>query len=103
MPVVKRSFVLAILVCALSAPAAHAITWTEIPSGTTSEITAVEYQGATRFWFTTVNGSIFKRQGDGTFTQVRGPSGVRLNDIEFQDGGPVGLAVGDNGNVLRSE
>ena len=27
--------------------------WTEIPSGTTQNITAIEYQSATRFWFTT--------------------------------------------------
>ena len=36
--------------------------WTEIPSGTTQNITAIEYQSASRFWFTTAAGAIFKRQ-----------------------------------------
>src|SRR4051794_7075414 len=87
---------------AVLAPAAHAASWTAINSGTTNEITAIEYQSDTRFWFTTANGEIFPRQGDGTFARKYGPSNVRLNDIEFQDGGAIGLAVGNSGQVLRS-
>lgn len=88
-------------VAVVAAPASANI-WTEVATGTTQNITAVEYQSATRFWFTTQAGAIFKRQADGSFTQVRAPSGVRLNDIEFQDGGQIGLAVGNGGQVLRS-
>lgn len=87
----------------LSTAPAHAATWTQIPSGTSSEITAIEYQSATRFWFTTANGEIFTRQPDGSFVRKFGPSAVRLNDIEFQDGGNIGFAVGNAGQVLRSQ
>lgn len=97
-----RLLVAAIAALALLAPAADAATWTEVPSGTASEITAIEYQGDDRFWFTTASGAIFKRQAGGAFIQVRSPSSVRLTDIEFVDGGPIGLAVGDEGQVLRS-
>ena len=87
---------------AIAQPASASI-WTEIPSGTTQNITAIEYQSASRFWFTTVAGAIFKRQPNGTFAQVARPAGgVPLNDIEFQAGGQIGLAVGNGGLVLRS-
>ena len=36
------------------------------------------------------------------FARTRAPSGMPLNDIEFQAGGPIGLAVGNGGQVLRS-
>ena len=76
--------------------------WTEIPSGTTAEITAIEYQSATRFWFTTSTGEIWKREADlSGFENVRPPVHP-LNDIEFQTGGDVGFAVGADGTVLRS-
>lgn len=89
-------------VAALAGPrAASAVTWTEVPSGTTEEITAIEYQGADRFWFTTGNGKIFRRVG-GAFGQVASVPGVVLRDIQFQEGGDVGFAVGTNGTVLRS-
>src|SRR6478609_239036 len=86
---------------AIAQPASASI-WTEIPSGTTQNITAIEYQSASRFWFTTAAGAIFKRQPNGTFAQVRAAGGVPLNDIEFQAGGQIGLAVGNGGLVLRS-
>ncbi|MDA0179701.1 hypothetical protein OJ997_05305 [Solirubrobacter phytolaccae] len=84
-----------------AAPASAAI-WTEVPTGTTQNITAVEYQSATRFWFTTAAGAIFKRQADGTFSQVKAPSGIPFNDIEFQTAGNIGFAVGNGGQVWRS-
>jgi hypothetical protein len=93
---------LAAAVLAVAAPPASASVWTEIPSGTTANITAIEYQSASRFWFTTAGGAIFTRQPDGSFKQTRAPGGVALNDIEFQAGGQIGLAVGDGGLVLRS-
>jgi hypothetical protein len=83
------------------APAARAATWSEIASGTTEDITAVEYQGPGRFWFATGAGHVFTRVGDG-FVQTASAPGVVFEDIEFQDGGPVGFAVGTNGGVLRS-
>jgi hypothetical protein len=86
---------------AAAAPASAGI-WTEIPSGTTQNITAIEYQSASRFWFTTSSGAIFTRNADGSFKQTRAPGGVALNDIEFQAGGQIGLAAGDGGLVLRS-
>jgi len=85
---------------AAAAPASAGI-WTEVPSGTTEDITAIEYQGADRFWFTTGNGKIFKRIG-GTFTPVETGVATVFRDIEFQPGGNVGLAVGTDGAVYRS-
>ena len=49
---------------ALGAEPAPAGVWIEIPSGTANTITAIEYQSATRFWFTTSAGEIYMRQGD---------------------------------------
>ncbi len=56
----------------------------------------------TRFWFTTKSGSVYTRQPDGSFARKLGPTGLALNDIEFQAGGNVGLAVGAGGQVFRS-
>ncbi|MET0816084.1 MAG: hypothetical protein ABWZ67_00945, partial [Solirubrobacteraceae bacterium] len=41
-------------------------------------------------------------QPDGSFARKLGPTGLALNDIEFQAGGNVGLAVGAGGQVFRS-
>jgi hypothetical protein len=73
-----------------------------VPSGTSSTITAIEYQSDTRFWFTTASGEIWRRRADlSGFERVHGP-GASLNDVEFQPGGQIGLAVGVGGTVLRS-
>src|SRR5215218_1158102 len=101
--VVRTLIVTALALGALATPASAGI-WTEIPSGTASEITAIEYQSDTRFWFTTANGEIWKRKPDlSGFEKVYGPSAIPFNDIEFQSGGDVGFAVGDGGVVLRSQ
>jgi photosystem II stability/assembly factor-like uncharacterized protein len=92
---------LGLLALALLAPRAHAVTWTEIPSGTSEDITAIEYQGADRLWFGTGGGRVFRRVG-GTFQQEAFVPGAVIKDIEFQDGGQVGFAVGTSGTVLRS-
>ncbi|HKT83355.1 MAG TPA: hypothetical protein VJQ84_05910 [Solirubrobacterales bacterium] len=91
-------------IAAFSAPEeAGATSWTQVPSGTTSSITAIEYQGPTRFWLTTANGDIFTREASGIFTRRYGPSGIPLNDIEFLPApSQVGMAVGDAGQVLRT-
>src|SRR3954451_22949754 len=106
-PFRQARLAVAALVCAcapaaVAASPASAAIWTEIPSGTTQNITAIEYQSASRFWFTTAAGAIFKRQPNGTFAQVRAAGSVPLNDIEFQSGGQIGMAVGNGGLVLRS-
>lgn len=103
--VVRMLVVTAVSALGLGALAgsASAGIWTEVPSGTSSTITAIEYQSDTRFWFTTAAGAIYKRNADlSGFHVVRAASAVALNDIEFQAGGQIGLAVGDGGQVLRS-
>jgi hypothetical protein len=90
-----------VLALAATAGTANAASWTEIPSGTTEEITAVEYRGGDQFWFTTANGKIFRRVG-GTFQQEYSQLGVVFRDIEFDPSGTVGLAVGTGGAVART-
>jgi hypothetical protein len=97
----RRCLLAALVAACAYAPSAQAATWAEVTSGTTEDITAVEYQGPTRFWFATGAGHVFKRVGD-TFVQTGSAPGVVFRDIEFQDGGLVGFAVGTNGGVLRS-
>ncbi len=97
----RRCVLIAVAAAAALAPGAQAATWSEIPSGTTEDITAIEYQGPDRFWFATGAGHVFKRVGD-AFVQTGSAPGVVFKDVEFQDGGPVGFAVGTNGGVLRS-
>ena len=94
---------LAAATAALILPASgSAATWTPATSNTTEDITAIEYQGPDRFWFTTANGKIFRRVG-GVFQQEFSLDGLVFNDIEFQSGsGQVGFAVGANGALYRS-
>ncbi len=83
------------------APAAHASTWTQQPSGTASDITAVEYQGTDRLWYTTPS-QIIRRVG-GTPSVVKTVPAAQFSDIEFQPApGTIGLAVGEAGTVYRS-
>ena len=87
----------------LAPSSAHAGIWTPIASGTTEQINAVDYQSPTRFWYATTNGTIGYRKPDGTFGKGAGPGvGVIFNDIAFQPGGTVGIAVGNANNVWRS-
>src|SRR3954469_22705572 len=97
----RRFLPLAALALLGLAPSADAATWTEIPSNTTEDITAIEYQGADRFWYTTGAGKIFRRVG-GVFQQEASAPTTVFKDIEFQAGGLVGFAVGTNGVVMRS-
>jgi hypothetical protein len=98
----RRLLPVLVLTLVMPATARAASIWTQIPSGTTSDITGIAYQSDPRFWFVTANGEIFTRQGDGSFARKFGPSSVALNDIAFQPGGNIGIAVGDGGQVLRS-
>ena len=97
----RTLFLATVLALAAAAGTANAATWTEIPSGTTEEITAVEYRGGDQFWFTTANGKIFRRVG-GTFQQEYSQLGVVFRDIVFDAAGSVGVAVGTNGAVART-
>lgn len=97
----RRCALIAVVALGALAPSAQAATWTEVPSNTTEDITAIEYQGADRFWFATGAGKIFRRVG-GVFQQESSVPGAVFKDIEFQEGGNIGLAVGTNGAVIRS-
>jgi len=100
---VQATLVAAVALGIAAPGASGASIWSPIPSGTSSEITGIEYQSDARFWFVTANGEIFTRQSNGTFLRTFGPSSIRLTDVTFQkDGGPIGFAVGDAGQVLRS-
>jgi hypothetical protein len=93
------------MAASLLAPASSvtaASIWTPVESGTTHDITGIEYQSADRFWYVTGTGEVFKRRPDGSFDLRYGPSSLPLNDIEFQIGGQIGFAVGNGGQVLRS-
>jgi len=101
--VVRMLIVTALSVLALgvlAGPASAGI-WTPVESNTTEDITAIEYQGPDRFWFTTGGGKIFRRVG-GVFQQEQADLTTVFRDIEFQPGGSRGLAVGTNGKVWRS-
>ena len=87
---------------AMAGPASAGI-WTAIPSGTTDTISAIDYQSATRFWYVTSNGKAAFRNPDGTFGFGTGITpGVVFNDVAFQPGGLVGIAVGNTNNVWRT-
>ena len=82
-------------------PAAADDIWTEIPSGTSNQITAIEYQGDDRFWFTTSDGEIYRRVGAG-FQNGMPASAVSFTDIEFLPGTQNGIASGQAGEVWYS-
>lgn len=84
------------------ASSAHASIWTPLESGTTDEISAIEYQTPTRFWFATTNGRIYSRRPNGSLAQELSAPGVVFNDIAAQRDGGVVLAVGNDGEIWRS-
>jgi hypothetical protein len=96
------------LICAAAAASAAlpasapAATWTRVASSTLSDITAVDYQSPTRFWFATSAGEIFTRQPDGSFGEKFAQVGLSFDSIAFQPSGGIGFAVGANGVVERS-
>jgi photosystem II stability/assembly factor-like uncharacterized protein len=85
----------------LAAAPASATSWTEVPSGTTAEITAIDYQSESRAWFTTSDGRVFRADG-GRFVQTGTAAGKVFADVAFQPGGNVGVAVTTDGEVRRS-
>jgi photosystem II stability/assembly factor-like uncharacterized protein len=90
-----------LLMLILAVPARAATIWTPVASGTTDEISAIEYQADDRFWFTTTAGKIYQRVG-GSFVERLNEPAVIFTDIEFQAGGSIGLAVGKGGFIYRT-
>ena len=100
---VQAVFIAGVVLISSASSASAASSWAPLASATTAEISGIEYQSDARFWFVTANGEIFTRQPGGAFTRTFGPTAIRLTDIAFQKGGgPIGIAVGDAGQVLRS-
>jgi hypothetical protein len=92
----------AALLVPVGAARAQSSLWTQVVnSGTDFAITAVEYQSDDRLWYATEKGEIIRRVGD--FPQTQLPrTGIPFNDIDFQPGGDVGIAVGNSGTVYRT-
>ena len=84
----------------MAGPAAAGI-WTEIPSGRPRR----SRRSSTRATRACGSRRRTARSGSGAPTsavrRVYGPSAIPFNDIEFQAGGDIGLAVGDAGKVVR--
>jgi photosystem II stability/assembly factor-like uncharacterized protein len=101
MKVDLRLIRLAVLVAGtlVAGPAATASAgiWTPTASGTTENITAVDYQGEAKLWYTTAAGKIFKNGA-----QKGVAPGIALNDIAMSPDGSKGIAVGDAGTMRRS-
>lgn len=84
----------ALLTLALSGTASAAVTWTPVSSGTTADITAIDYHSGSRAWFATADGRIFYADGGGSFRQAAGTlAGASYTDIAFRPRGDVGVAV----------
>jgi hypothetical protein len=79
--------------------AARASIWTQVDTPTTQTITAIDYQGGDRLWFTT-SSAIYKRTNGGWAKQLDQP-GTNFRAIEFNPSGTRGLAVGEAGAVWR--
>ena len=80
---------------------AFSVTWTPLASTTTADIVAVEYQSASRLWFATAAGALYRRVGS-TFQQEYFAPGTVFTDLEFSPDGVNGIAVGTNGTLVRS-
>lgn len=87
--------------CGLAAaPAPAAQIWTEYPSGTTDEITAIDYVDAANVWYGTATGKIL-RNGVATPT-FDDPSVGAITDIAASSDGLSGLATTANGRIVRT-
>jgi hypothetical protein len=92
----------AVLLVPVGTASAQSSLWTHaVNSGTDFAITAVEYQSDDRLWYATEMGEIIRRVGDFPRTQLPA-TGIAFNDIDFQPGGDVGIAVGNSGTVYRT-
>ncbi len=97
----RLAAILAGLLLATAAPAGAATIWTPVASGTTQDITAIDYQSDAAAWFATSNGQLFYANGGG-FTLGGSFPGNSFDDVAFQPGGSVGYAVTVGGHAYRS-
>ena len=72
--------------CFAAAPASAASIWTEVPCGTTQNITAIEYQSAYAVLVHDRRRSDLQAPGRRQLRTGQGAGGVPLNDIEFPSG-----------------
>lgn len=70
--------------------------WTPTASGTTENITAVDYQAPDRLVYATANGKIFKNA-----TQQFSAPGISFNDLAMNPSGTAGVAVANGGKLYR--
>jgi len=85
-----------------AAPAGAATIWTPVASGTTQDITAIDYHSDSAAWFATSNGQLWYANGGG-FTLGGSFPGNSFDDVAFQPGGGlVGYAVTVGGKAYRS-
>lgn len=82
---------------AAAAPASAGI-WTPVASGTTSDITAVDYVAAGTIVYGTAGGALLK----GGVVKDNTNAGLSVNDIAFNPAGTVGLATLNGGKLLRT-
>lgn len=95
-----RALLAALAVLALSAPAAQAGIWTAVPSGTTDEISALDYPSTSRIVFATTTGKIFEG-APGSTAQVASFPGRQFFDLALNPAGTTGLAAADSGKLYR--
>lgn len=102
----KRSMLAVAATCATvlaaAVPASAATTWTQVPSGTTQDITAVEYRSDAQAWLATGGGQLLSADGVGGFALRRNYPGESFTDIAFSPGGAEGLATTSSGGLYRS-
>ena len=87
------------LLALLPGPASAGI-WTPTDSGTTDEITAIDYR-ADAMRYVTNNGKIFKKVGTAAGVQEAGFPGRQFFDIAMSPDGTKGLAAADSGKLFR--
>jgi hypothetical protein len=98
----RMAAILVGVLLAIAAPAAAGTVWTPVGSGTTQDITAIDYQSDAAAWYATSNGQIFFASPGGGFAMGANLPGNSFSDIAFGPGGSVGYAVALNGHAFRS-
>jgi len=87
----------------VAADASAATTWTQIPSGTRQDITAVEYRRDSQAWLATAGGQILTADPTGAFVVRESDPAQRFTDLAFNPAGTHGLATTATGQVYRSD
>jgi hypothetical protein len=92
---IRLALVAAGALAAIPATASAGI-WTPTASGTTADITAIDYQAPDRLWYATAAGKIFK---NGT-QQLNAPT-ASFNDLAMNPSGTLGVAVANAGQLYH--